>query len=442
TLATDYSKPVEFTVTAEDGTTQEYTVTVTVETANEGKPFVTTWKFSEDNESIIIPTSNDFIYDFTIDWGDGVVQNGRTGYSKHTYANAGEYTVKIFGTFPSIGSMDYDSSKKIISIDSWGGIEWQSMENAFINCSNLIYKATDAPDLSNVTSMKSMFSRATSFNGDIGGWNVSNVTDMAGMFSGATSFNGDISKWNMSNVTDVSSMFSWAKFFNQDIGGWDMSNVVNMGRMFFDAESFNQDIGGWSVSNVVYMTSLFSDAESFNGDISNWNVSNVTDMGGMFYNAISFNQDIGGWNVSNVTDMSSMFYGARNFSQDIGGWNVSNVTNMHAMFSLAGFNQDIGGWNVSSVVDMGDMFALATSFDQNLGDWDVSNVTKMDSMFRNITLSTSNYDALLIGWEKNGVSKNINFNGGFSKYRSQAAVQARGRLKNNNNWLITDGGKE
>ena len=50
--------------------------------------------------------------------------------------------------------------------------------------------------------MAGMFWGATSFNGDLSGWNVSNVTNMSDMFSGATSFNGDLSGWNVSNVTD------------------------------------------------------------------------------------------------------------------------------------------------------------------------------------------------------------------------------------------------
>ncbi|TSE10131.1 BspA family leucine-rich repeat surface protein [Aquimarina algiphila] len=444
TAALDYSKPVVFEVKAEDGTTQEYTVTVTLEAATTVAPFVTTWKTTSPDKKILISTNRDYIYNYTIDWGDGVVQDGQTSDAVHTYKNAGEYTVKISGDFPTInfrGNVGFNDN--IISIDSWGDIKWQSMERAFINCSDLIYKATDVPGLSRVESLKSMFYGVSYFNGDIGDWDVSNVTDMGGMFYRAISFNQDIGGWNVSNVTNMGQMFEGVRYFNGDIGNWNVSNVTNMMSMFKGVSAFGKDIGVWNVSNVKNMANMFRGASNFNRDIGGWDVSNVTDMGGMFYLAISFNQDIGGWNVSNVVNMKNMFFNAKSFNQDIGDWNVSNVTNMWGMFYRAGtFNQDIGDWDVSSVIDMENMFRRASAFNQDIGDWNVSNVKNMRDMFENAKVMYINYEALLIGWEKNGVSKDVEFNGGFSKYRSQAAVQARGRLINNNNWLITDGGKE
>ena len=38
--------------------------------------------------------------------------------------------------------------------------------------------------------------------------------------------------------------------FNQNIGGWDVSNVTVMTEMFKDASSFNQDLSGWCVTNI------------------------------------------------------------------------------------------------------------------------------------------------------------------------------------------------
>jgi len=427
--------------------------------------FVTTWQTSSANESITIPTFSGETYNYSVDWGDGNTDAGITGDATHTYVTSGNYSVSITGSFPRIFFNDTGDKEKIISIDQWGNQVWSSMYKAFFGCSNLNGSASDVPNLSNVTDMKSMFSRASSFNQDIGDWDVSNVTDIYRLFYYAESFNQDIGDWDVSNVTIMSSVFSGAESFNQDIGDWDVSNVTEMYGLFGGASSFNQDIGDWDVSNVTTMLDLFYEASSFNQDIGDWDVSKVTNMYGMFYdtevfnqdigdwdvssvenmnytfdNAVSFNQDIGDWDVSNVKTMVCMFYFANSFNQDIGDWDVSTVSDMGSLFKGASsFNQDIGDWDVSKVTDMAYMFEFATSFDQDISDWDVSSVYDMSEMFDDVTLSTANYDALLIGWENNGVQDNVSFSGGNSKYCDGSV--ARTKLINNHGWSISDGGE-
>jgi surface protein len=140
----------------------------------------------------------------------------------------------------------------------------------------------------------------------------------------------------------------------------------------------------------------------------------VTDMSGMFAGALAFNQDIGGWNTANVTDMSQMFYQARSFNQDLGGWNTSSVRNMSGMFSGAtAFNQDIGGWDVTALTLAVDMFAGAK-------------------------LSTTNYDALLIGWDAQALQPGVRFHGGTSTYC--VGEPARSHMIDSHGWMITDAG--
>ena len=353
------------TLTASDGT-DSGSDSIDVTVRETGSAFVTTWRTTNANEEITIPGTGMY----TVAWGDGS-SDGASGSVSHAYATPGIHTVSITGDLERIRLAGSPANaQKLQSIGQWGDIEWTTMESAFRSASNMVYNATDAPDLSGVASMDRMFRGATSFNGDISSWNVSQVTDMEAMFFDATSFNGDISSWNVSKVADMSTMFNGATSFNGDISGWDVSNVTSMEAMFAFATSFNQDLNDWDVSNVTRMFSMFLDATSFNQDLNDWDVLNVTNMGSMFQNAYSFNQSLSEWDVSRVTGMNGMFWNAAAFNGDLSSWSVSQVTSMNNMFSGAtSFNQDLNDWDVSQVTGMNNMFSGATSFDQNLGKW-------------------------------------------------------------------------
>ena len=312
------------------GTSNSHDVIIRVVEALPTDDFVTGWTTTSANEQIgFSGTFSNSI----IDWGDGTVEAvGIESRVAHTYTTAGSYTVRVSGGITSF-SVEQGTSSRMRSLKQWGTAKWTTMEGAFAGATNMGYEATDAPDLSGVTSMRYMFRAATAFNGDIGGWNVSSVTDMTYMFSSAI--------------------------------------------------AFNQDIGGW-------------------------NTASVTSMYGMFSHATAFNQDIGGWNTASVTSLGDMFRG--------------NSDHRGRPESVTLFNQDIGGWNVEAVTSLGDMFYPGSS------------------------LSPTNYDALLTGWDAQNLQTKVSFHGGDSKYSSDAAHTARANMKattanGGDNWFITDGGR-
>ena len=80
-------------------------------------------------------------YNFVVNWGDGS-SNTITSYNQaqitHTYANDNSYQISITGTMPRMRFNFSASSDKVLSIDNWGNVTWNSLNHAFSGCSNLI----------------------------------------------------------------------------------------------------------------------------------------------------------------------------------------------------------------------------------------------------------------------------------------------------------------
>ena len=196
------------------------TVTRTPAGATPDAAFVTTWQTTSANESILIPVG-DATGTYTVTWGDASIDADVSGHQMHTYKTAGTYTVSIYGDFSQIYlPYYYENSLKLQSIEQWGDIRWESMRGAFSGASNMVYRATDAPDLSAVTDTSEMFRFASSFNGNLSTWDVSSVTDASQMFAHARSFNGDMSSWNVSGMTDMSKMLTGTHSFARNLGDW------------------------------------------------------------------------------------------------------------------------------------------------------------------------------------------------------------------------------
>ena len=190
---------------------------------------------------------------------------------------------------------------------------------------------------------------------------------------------------------------------------------------------------------------LFSGCTALTGAGANWewDMSNIKNTESMFDNCVNFNGDISSWDVSNITVMSFMFRFNSVFNQDISNWNVSNVTNMRNMLEETTiFNQDLSSWDVSNVTNMSNMFTRARAFDQDISGWQITQVTAFGSVFmQGCTLSTANYDALLIGWSTQiplSYSGSMHF--GTSKYTGGGAAEAARNILLTQFASITDGG--
>ena len=208
----------------------------TCDTSNPLNHFVitvdTTIAGATGSNSFSIPTTGTG-YNYSIDSNNNGSFNftGVTGNMQLNYATGGIKTIRIAGDFPRIYFNQSGDKDKILSIEQWGTIHWTSMNNAFSGASNLVINATDTPDLSNVSSLFSMFLNASNIGNGTGNWNwdTSNIAGMANMFQNATSFDKDISSWNIENVGNVGAMFSGATLSDANYDAllisWDAQNV-------------------------------------------------------------------------------------------------------------------------------------------------------------------------------------------------------------------------
>ena len=331
---------------------------------------------------------------------------------------------------------------------------------------------------SKVTTMEGMFAYQRFFNQDIGtkvvtvngntytAWDIKNVTNLnffliIATFSGVFNNGGSdsIKNWNTSKVTTLRACFQNQRLFNQDIG----TKVVTVGGVTYTAWDTKEVTTIAFLFNSLVNDGIFNNAGS--DSIKNWNTSKMTDIHQAFTGLPYFNQDIStktvtvnevtytAWDTTLVTDMSYLFYTYPSprlggvFNQNISNWNVGNVTNIVGLLAYQKlFNQPLNSWNTVKVTNMGDVFTNATAFNQSISDWKVNLVTTFIDDFGFMAgktandYSTTNYDALLIGWASRPVLANKAINFGTIKYTS-AAVAARAILTSApNNWTIVDGG--
>ncbi|MBU6152464.1 MAG: BspA family leucine-rich repeat surface protein, partial [Chloroflexi bacterium] len=243
-------------------------VCATAPTPPAANVFISCWDTTEiadgtsDASSIALPLADTDTwggtYNFTVQWGDGssdVITDWDQPETIHTYATPGRYWLQITGTFSdfSFDAAAVRDGPKLITVSQWGGLTLGNRGGYFHDARNMNFTATDAPDLSQTTSLNGAFQGASSFNSPINHWDVSTVNSMYGTFAQATAFNQPLSMWNTSNVTTFGMAFLDAAAFNQDLSNWNTSNVTSMFWMFFRASSFNN--GGqpltWDVSNVT-----------------------------------------------------------------------------------------------------------------------------------------------------------------------------------------------
>ena len=378
----------------------------------------------------------------------------------HTYAVAGTYTIKISGTvrgfnFDNIpAGAQINDRDKLINISIWGGFQ-ATDSGTFQLCSNFLeITATDTPGLVFSGSLRGMFTgcdklttinniknwnvsictdtistfqgcRALEFGSsgqpDLSGWDVSNMTQMRSMFGDCNKFNGQLFTLPAS-VSDIQNMFNGAYVFNNGgnsppIDNWDVSSCTNFTGLFFQCENFNRPVNSWNTSSVTSMRLVFGGIES--------SLSNAAGGSGYVYLNVYPTTVLTGSGDGNLTvvneSVPSGSIGANLISIVVPGAGYvegdtftvngpgTNITGTVGEVRSTTFNQPLNNWDTSNVTDMTGMFQYNHVFDQDISSWNVNGwsvftslgiyVLAGHSQGDGFTLSTTNYDALLVAWD-------------------------------------------
>jgi len=422
----------------------------------------------------LVATATGSLYNFVINWGDNTsssISSSLQTETTHSYAIAGTYTTKMWGTMRGWRFNNTGDRNKLQTVDKWGGLQVISGNNdgfgnacnAFGGCNSASFaNVVGVPDLRYTDNLRNFFRdcfNLTTVN-NFGNWDISGINSLRTMLFNCRQFDQDVGSWNTSRVTNFIGVFGSSIFqgdpvgvFNNggspSIGNWDTSNATDMTQIFLNQPKFNQNIGNWNVKNVTNMTAMFG---VYWQSSTPWQT-----MSGSFNNGGS--PSIGNWDVSQVTSFNAMFTGQLSFNQNIGSWNVGKVTTFQNLFivfnptpaftsSLLAFNNggsdSINNWDLTSSTRIDQMFRDAGNFNQPIGNWNVSNITNFANFMTNKTFndySVANYDALLIGWASRPVISGRSINFGTIKYSAAASASRAILTSAPNSWTIVDGGQ-
>ena len=274
----------------------------------------------------------------------------------------------------------------------------------FTNCSSLTTLDLSTWDMSNCTTIGSMFYGCSNLVsvGDLSNWNTSNITRMPGVFYKCSKLTttGNLNNWDTSKVNSLQSMFSYCESLVNigDLSNWDTSNVTHMGGMFYICSNLTSvgDLSNWNTSNVTNFQSMFAQCSKLEniGTLSNWVTSNATNIGWMFTrcNALT-GLDVSSWNVSNVTEMTAVFNACHNLNnQDVSKWSTSKAVHMNYLF--AGCYKmtkiDVSNFDTSNVTQTAYMFANCYALtDLNVAGLNTSKSEYMHWMFSGCKVLTN-----------------------------------------------------
>tara|TARA_R100000655_G_scaffold2405_2_gene9487 strand:+ start:36 stop:2324 length:2289 start_codon:yes stop_codon:yes gene_type:complete len=297
-------------------------------------------------QTVTVPAYNSSSANYTIVWGDGQESYGSGGtnifnFRSHTYgANTNTAVLEIGKPGDQVQPLhlSYRStfSPYITEVIQWGNTKWETLK--LDRAANLTtIPATEVPQIANnvTNTWDAFFQGCSSFTGAGVTWNnwntvLAKITSLTSWFKDATSFNGDISGFNTSTITSFSNMFSEADAFNIDISSWNVSNGTTYANMFYGAGGFAKSLENWVLGSNAAAGQMFRYAADF-GQTNTFNMDTLVGWGVYAYNnsnvpsGVTLSQFSGSfngitWIGTQTTNSSGVAYSTQYGAQWPSGW--------------------------------------------------------------------------------------------------------------------------
>jgi len=310
---------------------------------------------------------------YTVDWGDGIVENYATGvqsYHQYDY-NSSEFTgtessrgyrQAIVTVTPQAGqiltNIDLNKKHNQVGLNNYSS-GWLDVKISGASISSLFMSGT---------SVSSAILEQFSFIG------LNAVTSMYQMFSGCSSLSS-VPLFDTSSVTNMYRMFYQCSSLSS-VPLFDTSSVTSMYQMFYQCSSLSS-VPLFDTSLVTDMDYMFSGCSSLSS-VPLFDTSLVTDMDYMFYQCSPLSS-VPLFDTSSVTSMYRMFYRCLSLSS-VPLFDTSSVTSMYQMFYQCLSLSSVPLFDTSSVTSMYQMFYQCSSL-SSVPLFDTSSVTSMYRMF-------------------------------------------------------------
>lgn len=233
-----------------------------------------------------------------------------------------------------------------ISMKRFEGFQITSLENAFMNCTELTDIDLSDLNLDFCTSFKRCFSGCTSLRTVTFGHQCTmNVKDMSDMFYNCKSLinidTGGNAKnqldWNTKNVIDFSNMFcNCESLTDLQLDSFDTSSAMRTCKMFMNCKRLSElKVGHFKLNNCSDASFMFAGCQEFKYlDMENFSFHDGCMLRNMFYQCETLQYiNLSKWRM-NVQDISSMFENCRCLETlDFSNVNISKCFDLSNMLT-------------------------------------------------------------------------------------------------------------